>query len=1057
MKKLFPILALIVLLFTISKGFGQLYKVTRYADDNGLPSRIVRDVMQDNDGFIWVAGNNGLYKFDGQEFTPFLASLKDTIGLRDNKITALVQTSDNKIWIGTPRGLHILENNQIKHVKLIDNPNDNQQYVLNLFEDKNKNLWVGTYGGLFLMQDLEKIVHFLPEEVDPSIAEAVIWGVTGDSHGRVWISGHDGPYILKEGEAYYFEKLNIDLKDGVSQKETNFFKYIHYNDSLFLVESSKGLLKGTIENDSTITISKFRNTNGNYIENHSVERTIIDYENNIWVGTTKNRFKKFKLIEGQLLETEIISKNGFFGMSGNVKSIFEDAQQNIWMANTNGLYKLSKDFGEISSFPPRYIENCLKDLYGIYAMIEDKGGHLWITTPEKLYRFKKSNLLEGKCPEDYLVFEDENMQLSRNLLIDSQNRLWIGADGGLFVTQLDQNFNPGKFIRYTKANGLPHNQSFDIYEENKNNFWIGNCEALIKLTLKNGDLNHPEIKVFTDDIDQPDDLVNSHVNEIEVDNEGQLWLGTFSGVSRLMDESAEGKFANYTSTYGSFNRLSNNSIKKIFRDSQNRIWIATQRGLNLYDAGKDEFIQFGNAEGLPSEYVLGIQEDSNQFLWIATTNGVVKTKYNDQNQSFSELQHFTSQSGLIDNIPYRNSIFIDSNDNVFLGSRDGLSIFKSFTGAREKRNFNLAITDIESIQKKKKGFVSINSRINDYEITLSHLENSIKVSYAVLDFTNTKHNAYRHKFLPLNEDWVETGAISELTYYSLAPGDYELILDGSNNQGKWSENPIKLKLSISPPYWKSNLAYILYGLLIAGLLRISYLMRIRKRIQELERKIKLDKAILNERELLRQENAQDFHDELGSKLTKASLFLTLAERSLKQQEDPTRWFVKIRNNIKELSGSFRDLLWVIDPQKDSLGDTFLRLKDFGEDLFNATEVDFRTSGYKEEQAQIMLDSQTKKQVILIFKEAINNCTKYANCNQILLKLTSNDEGLTIELNDNGKGFNVKSKSKGRGLKNMAERAKKIGANINITSNGSGTTISLERIPHMSDEYLVEEV
>jgi len=1055
MKKLLPILVLVGLLFTVGKSFGQLYKVTRYADDSGLPSRIVRDVIQDSQGFIWVAGNNGLYKFDGQQFTPYLASLKDTIGLRDNKINTILETSDHKLWIGTPKGLHMLENNEIRHIKLIDNPNDNQQYVLNLFEDKNKNLWVGTYGGLFLVENSNKIVHFLSEEVNPAIAESTIWGVTQDSNGRIWIAGYDGPYIIEENEKFSFKKLNVNLNDGVSNKETDFFRYLQYNDSLFLIESSKGLLKGTIENDDTITISKFQSTKGNYIDNHSIERTIIDYENNIWVGSSKNSYKKFKLIDNRLSEIEVISKNGFFSMSGTIKSIFEDAQRNIWIANTNGLYKLSEDSGEISNFPPRYLENCLSDLYGIYAIIEDKGGHLWISTPKHLYRFKKSDILDGKCPKDYLVFEDENMQLSRNLFIDSQNRLWIGADGGLFVTQLDESFDPGKFVRYTKADGLPHNWCFDIYETDKNNFWIGNYAGLVKLSLTNGDLENPEIKVYTDDPDLDNDLVNSQVNEIEVDEKGRLWFGTFSGISRLLDETASGTFANYTSKYGDFNRLSNNSIKKIFRDSQNRIWIATQRGLNLFEPDKDRFIQFGNTEGLPAEYVLGIQEDSNQFLWIATTNGVIKTRYDDKSHRFTNIQHFTSQSGLIDNITYRNSIFIDSDDNVFFGSRDGLSIFRNFTTAREKRDFNLAITSIKSIQKGKKGFTSISERMNNNEIKLSSAENSFKLSYAALDFTENKYNVYRHKFLPINDDWIETGNSSELTYYNLSPGEYELILDGSNNQGAWSKHPIHLKLSISPPFWKSKWAWLIYALLLAGILRFSYLIRIRKRVRELEQKVKLEKVLLKEREQLRQENAADFHDELGSKLTKASLFLTLAERSLKDKEDPSQWFVKIRNNIKDLSGSFRDLLWVIDPKKDNLSDTFLRLKDFGEDLFNTTDVDFRTKGYDEDQAQIMLDSQTKKQVVLIFKEAMNNCAKYANCTKVDLKLSQNGQFSSIELIDNGKGFNVKSKSKGRGLKNMMGRAKTINADINISSGKKGTTIRLDRIPHMSDDYKLE--
>ena len=121
--------------------------------------------------------------------------------------------------------------------------------------------------------------------------------------------------------------------------------------------------------------------------------------------------------------------------------------------------------------------------------------------------------------------------------------------------------------------------------------------------------------------------------------------------------------------------------------------------------------------------------------------------------------------------------------------------------------------------------------------------------------------------------------------------------------------------------------------------------------------------MITEREQLRKENAADFHDELGSKVTKISLYLTLAERSIDQKKELKNWFSKIRENVKELSGGFRDLLWVIDPQKDSLSDTFLRLKDFGEDLFNNSTSDFRTQGYALEAAALTLDPQTKKQVV----------------------------------------------------------------------------------------------
>lgn len=1040
-----------------SSLYGQNYTVSRYADDSGLPSRIVRDVIQDSQGFIWVAGNNGLYRFDGQKFKPFLASLKDTIGLRDNKINALIQASDSKIWIGTPKGLHVLERGNIKHVELIDNPSENEEYVLSVFEDDQQNIWVGTYGGLFLIENSKEPIHFLDEIEGTSISKGVIWAVTEDNSGRVWVAGNDGPYIKNEQNPFSFDKVTLSVDTELQDKDIGYYKFQQYSDSLFLIDSNLGLLKGK-SNGNLLQVSRFLDIQGEKLDFFFVEHSIVDKQGNVWVGTDKQSFKKFRIVDERLVEGDVVSKNGFLNMSGTVKSIYEDIQGNIWIANTNGLYKLSVDNNQISTFPPRYEEEaCLDGFYGIYAIIEDKGGHLWVTTPKKLYRFKKSDILQNKCPEDYLVFENEHMHLVRNLFIDSDNRIWLGADGGLFVSQLDALYTPGPFKRYTVADGLPHNWSYEVHEMEKNRFWVGNYGGLVQLELQDGTLENPLIKVYTASNDEKDRLVNTQAIDIENDANGNTWIGTFSGVSRLLDESDLGTFENYTSDYSNSTGLSNNSIKKIFKDSKGHIWVATQRGLNLYNEAENNFVQFGHAEGLPSEYILGIQEDSKRFLWIGTTNGVLRAKYEEELKGFIDAKHYTSNNGLADNIPYKNSIWIDDRDNIFIGSREGISIFNNYGQVSMGiSDFDMAITDMESTQKKDMRFTSIFEKIENNSIVLSHTENSLKLRYAVLDFVNPGDNRYRHKFLPVNNNWIETGRDSELSYYNLSPGEYELLLDGSNTTGNWSRDPLRFKLVVLPPFWKSKWAIALYILFGGCILWGIYRLQIQRKKDELERQVQLETAVVKEREALRQENAADFHDELGSILTKVSLFVELAERNVHDKKDPTPLFGKINNNLKGLSVGFRDLLWVIDPKKDSVEDTFLRLKDFGEDLFDNSDIDFRTSRLKSTYRTYLFSPQVKKQLMMIFKEALTNSAKYSNGTEVKLVLELENDSCRLQCIDNGEGFNLNVKSKGRGLKNMALRAEKIEADLKIESSQKGTNISLTRIPHMGDVYYMED-
>ncbi|KAA3615894.1 MAG: hypothetical protein DWP94_15030 [Flavobacterium sp.] len=1038
------------LMLLMRLGYGQLYEVTRYADDNGLPSRIVHDVDQDSEGYLWVAGNNGLYKFDGHKFHAYYAVLNDTTGLRNNRINTLIADSNDRIWIGTPKGLHVMEQDEIRYVPLEKNSTDSQEHITAIFEDADKNIWVGTYDGFYRIADKDGRVDNFAEHLLWNEKKSTVWGFSQDKAGNIWIARATYPPLMLPKGRSTFKELNLKIADEDLPDDLTVFNYIEYETGHFLVGSPHGLLKGSYDLDSIFTISRYRTPDNKPLPRYHINKTVIDSEGAIWIATWRNYYKKFHFKGEFIEEQEVIGMNDYGEMSGFARSVFEDRQHNLWMPNSNGLFKFSETTGNATIFPPPHRPNCIENI-SVYSIIEDKFDRLWINTPTHLYRIAKADILNNKCPIEYLSLVNPHFQLSRDMFIDSRDRLWISGQGGISVTQLDKNHEPGDFVHYTPKNGLPHLWSFEILEESPETFWVTNYHGLLKLTLIDGDIRKPLFTTYESNNEIPTTLVNSYTLQLEKDKEGSLWIGTFSGLSKLISETAEGNFSNYTASFGRSDHLSNNSIKKIFRDSKDRLWIGTQTGLNLYIEETDSFIQFGRPEGLPSEYILGIAEDSENQLWITTTNGVFKGIYNESMKAFVHIEYFMGKDGLADNISNRNAIYIDADDKVFIGSSKGISVLNNVQSHIDLRKYNLSITTLESIRKKESGFVSVLNRMKNNKIQLSAGENSIRLHYAVLDFTKPEFNQYRHKFLPLSEDWVETGNSSQLTYYNLSPGSYELILDGHNNQGIWSGDPLKLSIVVAPPFWRSNMAFALYILLALGIIRMLYIMRIKKKMHELEQETRLEKALILEREQLRNENAADFHDELGSKVTKISMFLTLAERTLKEKKDPTNWLGKMRENIKDLSGSFRDLLWVIDPKKDSLADAFLRLKDFGDDLFGTSETRFSTLGYSEKLNVIKLDPQTKKQVVLIFKEAMHNCAKYANATLVELSISHTDHYSTLILKDNGNGFNVHEQGEGRGLPNMKQRAEKIGGKLNIVSNKNGTSVKLENIPHLGEE------
>ncbi len=304
---------------------AQFYEVSRYADDSGLPSRIVRDIDQDPKGYIWVAGNNGLYQFDGHKFRAHYSKLKDSTGLRDNKINTVLAASDGKIWIATPKGLHTLENEEINYIPLKNKPNDKQNHIIELFEDSKQNIWVGTYGGLYVIEKNTNRIVNISEENELLDENTAIKGVTEDFNGNIWVCRALQVPIMAKKDTYSFQSFSITYENQLSEKEIQSFKYIPFNEQLFLIVSNLGILKATLDEDKNLTIDRFHDLNNNEIATDYAYNAIIDSEQNIWVATWRNQFKKYKVIDENLEEIEVISKNGFLNMSEQARSIFEDS------------------------------------------------------------------------------------------------------------------------------------------------------------------------------------------------------------------------------------------------------------------------------------------------------------------------------------------------------------------------------------------------------------------------------------------------------------------------------------------------------------------------------------------------------------------------------------------------------------------------------------------------------------------------------------------------------------------------------------------------------------
>lgn len=200
-----------------------------------------------------------------------------------------------------------------------------------------------------------------------------------------------------------------------------------------------------------------------------------------------------------------------------------------------------------------------------------------------------------------------------------------------------------------------------------------------------------------------------------------------------------------------------------------------------------------------------------------------------------------------------------------------------------------------------------------------------------------------------------------------------------------------------------------------------------------------------EQESLRRQIAQDFHDEMGSKLSVISMYSELTKTQIDSGNEKANLFLdKIADAANGLYGSMKDLLWALDPTQDTLGDLTLRLKETGEELFGHSNIGFETNyQLKHAYEGLLLPLDYKRQIGLIFKEAMNNSLKHAKgCTKVELRFQIKKNHIIIRLRDNGNGFDKNEEQRGEGLKNMESRAEKLKGDWQLKSSEKGTVASL---------------
>lgn len=429
-----------------------------------------------------------------------------------------------------------------------------------------------------------------------------------------------------------------------------------------------------------------------------------------------------------------------------------------------------------------------------------------------------------------------------------------------------------------------------------------------------------------------------------------------------------------------------------------------------FDTAGNLLRQYRAKDGLKTEHIFDVVEDQQGMVWMSTTNLLYRL-----NPQTGKIDHFDKQDGLFSN-SMEDGFNLSDKGEIFIGFQNAFNFFDPAKVPFNHKPPKIALTSLK-ILNQERNFDPAQT------IVLKPNENVISFEFAALNFSQSSKNQYAYQLEGFDQNWNYTDKPSA-TYTNLDGGSYTLLVKAANNDGVWSAPVTLATLRVIPPFyrtWYFVVLLVLMGVSITASI-LWYRWQQRQNLQ-----------------LIRDRIARDLHDDVGSTLSSIRFFSEFA-RSKATNPEVTPILKRINESAATLSESMQDIIWAINSKNDQLDDLLTRMREFGFRMLEARDIHFKVQ-VSDSFRSTRLDIGQRRNIFLIFKEAVNNAAKYACCTEVSLHIKLVGNHLRMVISDNGNGFDNHKITTGNGLMNMQKRAREIGGILNIFSeSGKGTTI-----------------
>jgi ligand-binding sensor domain-containing protein/serine phosphatase RsbU (regulator of sigma subunit) len=780
----------------------------RLNQDQGLSNNAVRAIAQDRRGFLWIATEDGLNRFDGFTFKVYRNRAGDPRSLPVNFVRSLYVDHTGTLWLGLSRsGVCRYDEATDSFVTFDEAPFRDQAgrisgYVLTIFEDHAGNVWFGhQYGLVKLDRATGTFTRHTPPFAPPNPSDVnnrtgggegripAIQSIVEDARGTLWLGTSTGLLTFDPPSG----RFKIARQDP---HPTNGLGGVgglvaHPDGRIFYFAERQGLfaIDPATRRETKIPLAEADPFAGS--PDSISFNSVFENDHTLWISGDQAGLVRVDLRDGAMIRLRNDPKRPDSLPGNRPLALFRDRGGVLWVGDgVNGLGGHAPFRSKFRAYRHNpYDDNSLSDNY-IRGIHEDRAGNLWVATQQGgLNRIDPAGTVTRFSHRD-----GDSRSLPNNttwaVLEDRAGVIWVGLFGaGLF--RLDP-----KTGAVTKPALEPPDLLdpgiLTLYEDRRSNLWIGTGRGAYRLAPDRRALTR-----FDQDIGINTGSLGNEVQQFYEDRAGNIWIGATRGCIRLNPETKQFKVfpedVNPKFVGGAF-------VTGFLEDRNGTFWIVSKGGgLGRLDPASDRFIRIQEKDGLPHNNCYGIFEDANGFFWISSDAGIVK--FDPRAMTFRSYGVADGTQGREFN---RNSAYRNRSGEIFFGGTQGLNRFRP-----ENVRDNPFLPPV-AISRFTVGAREVIP--DETERTISYEENSIRIEYVALDFTLPARNRYAYKLEGFDPDWQNADTRREAVYTNLPPGNYVFRVRGTNNDGVWNETGATLRFRVRPPFWRTWSAYLLYAL-----------------------------------------------------------------------------------------------------------------------------------------------------------------------------------------------------------------------------------------------------